>query len=296
MLEVCSRDSTCNKVLFRAAARAGPRRADLGTMGRRRSDIEEDGYVWHKYGAKNVRGRKVGYFKCAHRGCEARKKVWRQANGDEAVERAGTHTHAAGEAVPLEEVGEISTDNADEVPMTVNRVARGGRAGEGWGGADVPPGTSGILGGFGLGLPRELVRAAADVSTARQEARAAKSRPANVPKATRDDLLEQDLRDERTVQLQDLEKKMRQTLKEMIDLKEGNRATFRTCKEALDEAFRRLPESRAEMETMTGAELRTCIETAKETIRRLQETLRRLVESVAEMDDAMTRDGPFGDE
>ena len=89
---------------------------------------------------------------------------------------------------------------------------------------------------------------------------------------------------------------MRQTLKEMIDLKEGNRATFRTCKEALDEAFRRLPESRAEMETMTGAELRTCIETAKETIRRLQETLRRLVESVAEMDDAMTRDGPFGDE
>ena len=28
-------------------------------MGRRRSDIEEDGYVWHKYGAKNVRGRKV---------------------------------------------------------------------------------------------------------------------------------------------------------------------------------------------------------------------------------------------
>ena len=58
-------------------------------MGRRRSDIEEDGYVWHKYGAKNVRGRKVGYFKCAHRGCEARKKVWRQANGDEAVERDG---------------------------------------------------------------------------------------------------------------------------------------------------------------------------------------------------------------
>ena len=115
----------------RIAARAEPRRADLGTMGRRRSDIEEDGYVWHKYGAKNVRGRKVGYFKCAHRGCEARKKVWRQANGDEAVELAGTHTHAAGEAVRLEEVGEISTDNADAVPMPVNRAARGGQC-RGW--------------------------------------------------------------------------------------------------------------------------------------------------------------------
>ena len=262
MLEQCSRDSTCDEVLFRDAGRAGPRRADLGTMGRRRSDIEEDGYVWHKYGAKNVRGRKVGYFKCAHRGCEARKKVWRQANGDEAVERAGTHTHAAEEAVPLEEVGEISTDNADEVPMTVNRAARGGRAGGGWGCADVPPGTSGILGGFGLGLPRELVRAAADVSTGRQEARAAKSRPANVPKATRDELLEQDLRDERTVAMR------------MFELKEDSRATYRTCEEAL----RRLPKSPAEMETMTDAELRTCVETAKETFRRLRETFRRWVE------------------
>jgi len=273
-------------------------------MGRRRSDIEEDGYVWHKYGAKNVRGRKVGYFKCAHRGCEARKKVWRQANGDEAVERAGTHTHAAEEAVPLEEVGEISTDNADEVPMTVNRAESGGRAGGGWGGADVPPGTSGILGGFGLGLPRELVRAAADVSTARQEARAAKSRPANVPKATRDELLEQDLRDERTVQLQDLAKKMRQSeaLRCMVagrwfELKEDSRATYRTCEEAL----RRLPKSPAEMETMTDAELRTCIETAKETFRRLLArdvpTMgRRSFVGLRGLDDAMTRDGPFGDE
>ena len=49
-------------------------------MGRRRSDIEEDGYVWHKYGAKNVRGRKVGYF-------NARIAVAKRVKGVEAGER-----------------------------------------------------------------------------------------------------------------------------------------------------------------------------------------------------------------
>ena len=266
-------------------------------MGRRRSDIEEDGYVWHKYGAKNVRGRKVGYFKCAHRGCEARKKVWRQANGDEAVERAGTHTHAAGEAVPLEEVGEISTDNADEVPMTVNRVARGGRAGEGWGGADVPPGTSGILGGFGLGLPRELVRAAADVSTERQEARAAKSRPTNVPKATRDEPFEQDLRHERLIQLvQDLANKSRQKMTTVVALKEDSETCMETCIETAREALRPLPKVHvSEMENLTQEELRTWTETLQEAFRRLRETLRRHLESLAALDDVTMRDGPFGD-
>ena len=272
----------------------------MGTMGRRRSDIEEDGYVWHKYGAKNVRGRKVGYFKCAHRGCEARKKVWRQANGDEAVERDGTHTHAAGEAVRLEEVGEISTDNADAVPMPVNRAARGGSAGGGWGGADVPPGTSGIFGGFGLGLPRELVRAAADVSTERQEARAAKSRPTNVPKATRDEPFEQDLRHERLIQLvQDLANKSRQKMTTVVALKEDSETCIETCIENTQEALRRLPKLPAEMETMTGTELRTWIETLQESLqepfRRLQETLRRHLESLAALDDVTMRDGPFGD-
>ena len=267
---------------MRIAARAGPRRADLGTMGRRRSDIEEDGYVWHKYGAKNVRGRKVGYFKCAHRGCEARKKVWRQANGDEAVELAGTHTHAAGEAVRLEEVGEISTDNADAVPMPVNRAARGDSAGAGWGRADVPPGTSGIFGGFGLGLPRELVRAAADVSTARQEARAAKSRPRTVR--------------ERAIQLQDLANKMRQTLTTVIALKEDGETCMETCIETAQEALRPLPKVHvSEMEKMTQEELRTWTETLQEAFRRLRETLRRHLESLAALDDAMTRHGPFGD-
>ena len=254
----------------------------MGTMGRRRSDIEEDGYVWHKYGAKNVRGRKVGYFKCAHRGCEARKKVWRQANGDEAVEREGTHTHAAGEAVRLEEVGEISTDNADAVPMPVNGAARGGSSGGGWGGADVPPGTSGIFGGFGLGLPRELVRAAADVSTERQEARAAKSRPRTVL--------------ERLIQLQDLASKMRQTMTTVIALKEDSETCMETCIETAQEALRPLPKMHVfEMEKMTQEELRTWTETLQEAFPRLQETLRRHLDSLAALDNMMTRDGPFGD-
>ena len=76
-------------------------------MGRKRSDIADDGYVWHKYGSKNVRGRMVGYFKCTHVGCASRKKVWRQANGDEVVERDGTHAHVA-PGGRYEYVGEVS--------------------------------------------------------------------------------------------------------------------------------------------------------------------------------------------
>ena len=96
-------------------------------MGRKRSDIADDGYVWHKYGSKNVRGRMVGYFKCTHVGCASRKKVWRQANGDEVVERDGTHAHVA-PGGRYEYVGEVSMhdDEEDEVPVPVNVAARGG--------------------------------------------------------------------------------------------------------------------------------------------------------------------------
>ena len=69
----------------------------------------------------------VGYFKCTHVGCGSRKKVWRQANGAEVVERDGTHAHVA-PGGRYEYVGEVSMhdDEVDEVPVPVNVAARGG--------------------------------------------------------------------------------------------------------------------------------------------------------------------------
>ena len=99
-------------------------------MGRTRSDIADDGYVWHKYGSKNVRGRMVGYFKCTHVGCGSRKKVWRQANGDEVVERDGTHAHVA-PGGRYEYVGEVSMHDDEEDDREAGRREAGDHSEDG---------------------------------------------------------------------------------------------------------------------------------------------------------------------
>jgi hypothetical protein len=148
-------------------------------MGRKRSDIADDGYVWHKYGSKNVRGRMVGYFKCTHVGCGSRKKVWRQANGDEVVERDGTHAHVA-PGGRYEYVGEVSMhdDEEDEVPVPVNVAARGG-AGR----------ATGILEG---GLDTSLRRGRGDL--ARAEGQTAQSKTPQTTRQQESDDFIQDLR------------------------------------------------------------------------------------------------------
>jgi hypothetical protein len=148
-------------------------------MGRKRSDIADDGYVWHKYGSKNVRGRMVGYFKCTHVGCGSRKKVWRQANGEEVVERDGTHAHVA-PGGRYEYVGEVSMhdDEEDEVPVPVNVAARGG-AGR----------ATGILEG---GLDTSLRRGRGDL--ARAEGQTAQSKTPQTTRQQESDDFIQDLR------------------------------------------------------------------------------------------------------
>ena len=148
-------------------------------MGRKRSDIADDGYVWHKYGSKNVRGRMVGYFKCTHVGCGSRKKVWRQANGAEVVERDGTHAHVA-PGGRYEYVGEVSmhADEEDEVPVPVNVAARGG-AGR----------ATGILEG---GLDTSVRRGAGDL--ARAEGQTAQSKTPQTTRQQESDDFIKDLR------------------------------------------------------------------------------------------------------
>ena len=148
-------------------------------MCRKRSDIADDGYVWHKYGSKNVRGRMVGYFKCTHVGCASRMKVWRQANGDEVVERDGTHAHVA-PGGRYEYVGEVSMhdDEEDEVPVSVNVAARGG-AGR----------ATGILEG---GLDTSVRRGRGDL--ARAEGQTAQSQTPQTTRQQESDDFIQDLR------------------------------------------------------------------------------------------------------
>ena len=81
----------------------------------------------------------------------------------------------------------------------------------------------------------------------------------------------------------------------VVALKEDSETCIETCIETAQQALRRLLKLPAEMETMTGTELRTWIETLQEPFRSLQETLRRHLESLAALDDVMTRDRPFGD-
>jgi hypothetical protein len=63
-------------------------------MGRQRSRIVEDGYRWHKYGAKLVKGTQQhrSYFKCVAPGCGARKKLWKGENDEEVVVYDGEHS------------------------------------------------------------------------------------------------------------------------------------------------------------------------------------------------------------
>ena len=63
-------------------------------MGRQRSRIVDDGYRWHKYGAKLVKGAQQyrSYFKCVAPGCQARKKLWKGVDDQEVVVYDGEHT------------------------------------------------------------------------------------------------------------------------------------------------------------------------------------------------------------
>ena len=56
-------------------------------MGRSSSIMVDDGYRWHKYGAKLVKGtqQRRSYFKCVAPGCQARKKLWKGDNDEEVV-------------------------------------------------------------------------------------------------------------------------------------------------------------------------------------------------------------------
>ncbi|KAJ1404027.1 WRKY domain [Sesbania bispinosa] len=62
-----------------------------------RMDILDDGYRWHKYGRKNIKGSPYlrSYYRCSNNGCSARKQVQRDVNNSRCVKTTydGRHNH-----------------------------------------------------------------------------------------------------------------------------------------------------------------------------------------------------------